>query len=181
MSINRSSMEETLEQSIQRLQANIDKTSDSRVKSHQYALLQVGKFILAKGPVVKTRDAGNVYAREKGLTDGNYSTIELYEIFCKHLSISQLYVFNQVYLVQDILGSNLDAVVNSLSHIIDKDAVVKDITKQRLQDLLLPSLRYMDLPRDKLVLKGLLAEVTDNNALIFSLLGPKKQKGCNFS
>ena len=33
VSINRSSMEETLEQSIQRLQANIDKTSDSRAES----------------------------------------------------------------------------------------------------------------------------------------------------
>ena len=123
------------------------------------------------------RDAGNVYAQEKGLTDGNYSTIELYEIFCKHLSISQLYVFNQAYLVQNIPGSNLDAVVNSLSHIIDKDAVVKDITKQRLQDLLLPSLRYMDSPRDRLVLKGLMAELTDNNALISSLLGLKSRKG----
>ena len=110
-------MEEKLEQSIQRLQANIDKTSDYRAKSHQYALLQVGKFILAKGPFVKTRDAGNVYAQEKGLTDGNYSTIVVWNILQapEHFTV----VCIQAYLVQNIPGSNLDAVVNSLSHIID--------------------------------------------------------------
>ena len=81
-------------------------------------------------------------------------------------------VFNQAYLVQNIPGSNLDEVVSSLHH-IDKYGVVKDITKQRLQDLLLPSLRYIDSPRDKLVQKGVMAELTDNNALISTLLGRK--------
>lgn len=67
--------------------------------------MQVGKFVLANGPVVKTRDAGNVYTREKGLVDSNYSAIELYEIFCKHLSVSQVYLFNQAYLVQNMFNN----------------------------------------------------------------------------
>ena len=177
VSVNRCPMEETLEQSIQRLRDNIETIADSSLKKHQLALVKVGEFILAKGPVVKTREAGNVYIREKGLKENNYSTIELYEILCKHLSVSQVYIFNQAYLVQNTPGSNLNAVVSSLNQIIDKSVVVNDITKQRLQDLLLPSLRYMDTPRDKLVLKGIMAELTDNNTLISNLLGLKSRKG----
>ena len=176
VSVNRCPLVETLEQSIQKLQCHIGKTN-SRERKHRVALVQVGEFVLANGPIVKTRDAGNVYAQEKGLTDNTYSAIELYEIFCKHLSLSQVYVFNRAYLVQNTPGLNLDAVVNSLNQMIDKDDIVKEITEQRLKELLLPAMRYMDTPRDKLVLKGLIAELTDNNTFTSSLLGVKSRKG----
>ena len=139
MSIDRCLVKETLTQSIQRLQDKIrDTIADSNAKHHLSAVLEAGKFILANGPIVKTRDAGNVYLQSKGLAGTIYTSIELYEILCKHLSVSQVYIFSQAYLVQNSPGSNLTTVVKSLNQILDKDVIVKEITEQKLKDLLLP-------------------------------------------
>ena len=177
LSVNRCTVKETLVQSIERLQDRIKDNTDSKAKKNFSALLKVGRFVLARGPVVRTRDAGDIYVREKGLTDNIYSAIELYEIFCKYLSVSQVYMFRQAYLVQNAPESDLDAVMTSLNQMIDKDEIVKEITEQRLKELLLPAVKYMDTPRDKLVMKGLIGELTNNNTFTSSLLGLKSRRG----
>ena len=73
LSVNRCTVKETLVQSIERLQDRIKDNTDSKAKKHFSALLKVGRFVLARGPVVRTRDAGDIYVREKGLTDNIYS------------------------------------------------------------------------------------------------------------
>ena len=41
-----------------------------------------------------------------------------------------------------------------------KETVVRDVAERRLKEVYAPALRYMDSHRDRLVLKGLVAELT---------------------
>ena len=69
---------------------------ESSEKRHTEALISVGKFILDHGPLVKTQDAGEVYKSKKGLV-AIRNSVELYEAFCKHLNLSQVYLFGRAY------------------------------------------------------------------------------------
>ena len=55
---------------------------------HSKALCMVGKYILKSCGVVKTLDAGEIYAK-KGVTKKR-NTVELYEVFSRYLNISQI-------------------------------------------------------------------------------------------
>ena len=76
--------------------------------------------MLANGPVLKTQELGKVYAQGKGLslTKVQKKSIELYDIFCQHLNVLQMYVFNQAYLVPNT--PHIVEVILSLTSIIDE-------------------------------------------------------------
>ena len=98
MYVNRSQVEGTLLENIQTLIQRAKETKDeSSEKRHTEALISVGKFILDHGPLVKTQDAGEVYKSKKGLV-AIRNSVELYEAFCKHLNVSQVYLFGRAYM-----------------------------------------------------------------------------------
>lgn len=174
--ISRSQVEGTLQENIQELTKCVQKAKDgSRNKKHMEAVLSVGKFIISKGVVVKTQDAGEVYKKEKGLT-ANRNSVELYEAFCKHLNISQVYLFGKAYVVQNIPGSNIDAVVKSLNNFNDKKQIVKEVSQAKLAELFKPAIQYMDTPRDNQVTKALIAELT-NVSFASRLQGVHSRRG----
>ena len=76
---------------------------------------------------MKTQDVGEVYKSKKGLV-AIRNTMELYEAFCKHLNVSQVYLFGRAYVTHNTPGSNTDAVVKSLKAAVDKAQVVKDVS-----------------------------------------------------
>ena len=98
MYVNRSQVEGTLLENIQTLIQRAKETKDeSSEKRHTEALISVGKFILDHGPLVKTQDAGEVYKSKKGLV-AIRNSVELYEAFCKHLNVLQVYLFGRTYM-----------------------------------------------------------------------------------
>ena len=136
----------TLQENIQVLLECKQRAKDkSSKKRHFEGLLSVANYILNNGPLVKTKDAGEVYKNVKGLT-ANRTSSEMYEAFCKHLNISQVYLFGRAYLVHNTVASNIDTVVKSLKSTVDEEQVVKKVAAAKLGDL---HLQYMDTPRDK--------------------------------
>ena len=158
--VNRSRVQTTLQESIQTLteRAARAKTGSSNHK-HLTAVISVGEFLLDRGPVVRTSDAGAVYKEKKGLSAVR-NAVELYEVFSKHLNISQIYLFGRAFIVSNTSGSNIESVVESLKSVINREQIVKEVTEAKLADLFAPALQYMDTARDKKVLKALIAELT---------------------
>lgn len=128
-------------------------------KTHAKALIAVGKFITSHGPIVRTQEAAKVYQREKNSTSKKDS-IEVYEMLCKHFNISQIYIFDQAYIIQNSEGMDLDYCIKALNDAIDEDMIVKRL-EDRLQGVLKDMLRYIDTHRDRQVVKALIAEITN--------------------
>ena len=176
--INRSTTHESIEDSINTLLTQISEATGSR-KKHLEAILVVAKHILANGPIVKTQELGRLYAQEKGLSCARKRSIQLYDMFSNHLNLFQVYFFSNAYLVPNT--PHVLDVVLSLTSIMDesdnvKETVVREVTESRLKDLYSAALTYMDTHRDRLVLKGLMAELTSIR-FASRLEGVKSRKG----
>ena len=137
------------------------------------SLIAVGEYILQHGPVVKTQDVGNVYNQERGLVRRKLS-MELYEVFSKHVNLAQIYMFNTAYLTQNT--SNLTAVISFITSVINSEDVVKSNIQSQLKEKLPQMLKYLDSHRDRLVLKALFADLTNTN-FAAKLQGVKSRKG----
>ena len=147
----------------------------SKTSIHNQARISFAELILSAGPVVKTREAGKVYMETKGLTVRR-SAVELYEVFSKHLNLSQLYIYGIAFLIYNYPDANMESVVESLKSTIDVDSVVKESVQSKLSDKLMIALKYMDTPRDKLVVKALVAHLT-NVSFTSRLLNVRSRRG----
>ena len=107
----------------------------------------VGKYILTSGPIVQTREVGRIYAKEKGIA-GKIGAAELYETFCKHLNISQIYVFGKAYLIANCAGCNISNIVATLKSMVHGQEIVKEVVRERLSSKFVSMLQYIDTPRD---------------------------------
>lgn len=123
------------------------------------ALIAVGQYIISEGPVVKTCDAGKIYKEQKGLSSGRNS-VELYEVFSKHLNLSQVYLFGRAYFIQTSHFSSIDVVMKTLKSIANKDDIVREVAKEALSDHFVSSLQYLDSARNRRVVKTLLSQIT---------------------
>ena len=65
--INRSLVRGTLHDNVQQIYDVVKTLQDGRVKHHIMSIINVGEFIIANGPVVKTQDVGQVYIAHKNL------------------------------------------------------------------------------------------------------------------
>lgn len=138
--------------------------------SHLQAIYEVGKFILSTGPIVVTHKAAEIYMHAKGLTNGKLSS-EFYEMVSKYLNIIQIYISGKAYLVQNT-GSNIETIVST----VNNDVIVNERVSERLNDIFKTSLQYLDSPRDRQVVKGLLAEITSVR-FTTALQGIKSREG----
>ena len=128
----------------------------SSAKLHIRVVIAVGRFI-SHGPIVKTQEVAKVYQQQKNVASKKDS-IEVYEMLCKYFNISQVYIFDQAFIVQNSDGMNLECCLQSISSAIDEDFIVE----KRLEDCLQGVFKqYVDTHRDKQVLKALIAEVSD--------------------
>ena len=173
VSVVRSCVDGQLEENILSLQNDSQCLPCGPKKQHLLSLIAVGEYILQHGPVVKTQDVGNVYNQEKGLTRRKFS-MELYEIFSKHLNLAQIYMFNTAYLTQNT--SNLTAVISSITSVINSEDIVKSTIQDQLNEKFPQMLKYLDSHRDRQVLKALIADLT-NTSFAAKLQGVKNRKG----
>lgn len=171
--INRCKIQGSLEDNLERLTAQVQNESNREKRRHLEAMLEVGAFILSKGPVVRTQDAGLVYMQYKELTVKKTS-MEYYELFCKYMNIVQVYMFGVAYVMENVKG--IGSAICALSNHIDEDVVIKKVVQERLQKTFSASLKYMDTHRDRQVLKGLITELT-NISFVAKLQGIKSRKG----
>ena len=159
--INRSQTQGSLQDNIKTLSSC--ETTDSQRK-HIEALTAVARYIIDNGPVVKTQEVGRVYIQEKGMTECvRKRSMELYQIFSRHLNLLQIYIYNQAYLVPNT--PNVEQLILTLTSIVTneesaKDTIVREVAESRLKEVYSPALKYMDTHRDQLILKGLMAELT---------------------
>ena len=159
--VNRSEVQGTLQKNIADLQMRITSASQAK-RNHLEAILLVGKHFLSTGPLISTQELGAIYMRQKGLTR-RYDSVALYDIFCKHLNISQIYLFGRGYAVQNNDNLSVCSVVTSIKKVFDthREDLLTEVAAERLSDIFRPALQYMDTPRDKQVLKGLISEMTN--------------------
>ena len=169
----RSCVDGLLQENILSLQNDAQHLPCGPKKQHLLSLIAVGEYILQHGPVVKTQDVGNVYNQQKGLVRRKFS-MELYEVFSKHLNLAQIYMFNMAYLTQNTL--NLTAVISSITSVINFEDVVKSSIQDQLKEKFPQMLKYLDSHHDRQVLKALIADLTSTN-FTAKLQGIKSRKG----
>ena len=67
-----------------------------RVKEDINSIIAVGNYIATNGHMVKTQEVGKIYENEKGCGAATRKTsMELYDIFSKHLNIVQIHMCMQ--------------------------------------------------------------------------------------
>ena len=84
---------------------------------------------------------------------------ELYEILSKYLNIVQVYLYGKGYSVCNT-GSNMAKHLTTLTESVNKRTLLNEHVGECLQDVFQDILHYLDTPRDKQVMKGILAELT---------------------
>ena len=112
--MNRSKVKGTLQENLLRL-----KLQDC---PHNKAFCRVGEYILHCGSVAKTHEAGEIYAKGKGLTKRR-STVELYDVFSRYLNVSQIYIFGVAYFVYNFPDSNFQSMVHTLKEAINEEHI----------------------------------------------------------
>ena len=118
----------------------------------------VGELILTSGPIVPTQDANKLYSNIKGLHTRK-SSIDFYEIMTKFLNISQTYISGRGFLMENT-GIKVQQLIDTIATTVNEDIVVNGRISDRLTDKFRSMLNYLDTPRDRLLLKGLMAEIT---------------------
>ena len=103
------------------------------------------------------------------------SSCEYYEIFSKHLKLSQLYIFNNAYLVPNT-SSNVTRLVDTIKSCVNKEDILHELFTDRIKDIFQSSLQYMDSHRYRQVAKALLAELT-SVSFTTKLQGLKSRQG----
>ena len=159
--VNRSRVDGYLTDNVRELEdSTLTLAEGSSAKLYIRAVIAVGRFMISHGPIVKTQEVAKVYQQQKKVASKKDS-IEVCEMLCKYFNISQVYIFDQAFIVQNSDGMNLECCLQSISSAIDEDFIVKKRLEDRLQGVFKSVLQYVDTHRDKQVLKALIAEVSD--------------------
>ena len=160
--LKRSQIGGSLEANIQSLADQIidlkDKPSCASKLSHLNAVREVAEYVLLNGPLVATQDAAKVYTSAKSL-QRNKDAGELYEILCKYLNLMQVYICGKGYLIQST-GTNVENLIQTIANTVNEEKIVNERVSDRLQSVFKTALEYADTPRDKQLIKGLIAELT---------------------
>ncbi len=141
------------------LQAKIRECTSSKARNHYDALLAVVNMMLEKGPILPTREVGAVYSGKKHGVSSNASTsANIYDILSRHLNIVQIYINGKAYIMENT--GSVSTLLQTLEGTIDTDKVVNQRTQERIGGVLKQVLEYAEPPRDKQIIKGLIATVT---------------------
>ena len=92
------------------------------------------------------QEVGKIYANEKGCGAATRKTsMELYDIFSKHLNIVQIHMFSNAYLASNT--PNLKEIIQTFLDISHNEEIVKKFATEHVQDIYAPAIRYMDTHR----------------------------------
>jgi hypothetical protein len=131
-------------------------------------MIEVGKYILKHGPLVRTQKVGQLNSDpEKGIMGKNSNSKRRQmssEIFKKvqyHLNVVQIYIKGIAYLLEN-RNYDLSDVTERLSNIC-KSSIKEEINNHisvNVSDLLQTAIRFADTKRDTDIIKALFAKAT---------------------
>ena len=184
ISMNRSRVSGTLQENILTIKGKMQpsKSSHEREVQHLAAVLEVANVISTR-PIMATQEAASMYLNCKkrchsgtdalGLPSMPSST--LYEILSKHLNIILIYINGKAYIIENT-GSNLEKLLETITGTMNTEKIVNERVYERLEDIFTTTLRYLDTPRDRQVMKGIISHIT---SIKFStkLQGLKSKQG----
>ena len=138
-------------------------------------LLKVGKYIIEHGPIVLTQNVARVYSDTTNTEHKQVrkNSTSIYDIITKHFNVIQIYVSGKAYLVADT-SKNIELCLSQIVSAVNKSHVANEVVKDRIAKVYEDSLDYIDTPRDKQVLKGIMSILT--NITFTSHLEGKKSR-----
>ena len=74
----------------------------------------------------------------------------------------QVYICGKGYLIQST-GTNVENLIQTIANTVNEEKIVNERVSDRLQSVFKTALEYADTPRDKQLIKGLIAELTSIN------------------
>ena len=115
-------------------------------KRHLNALIKAAEFLIERGPIVCTQ-VGKCYSY-KNTSKTVMTSSEIYDILNKHINLIQVYVHVKAYLIENT-GSQIPALLDTISSMINKESIINMHTEERLQDIFSDALQFLDTARDK--------------------------------
>ena len=117
---------------------------------------------------MSTKEAAKVFYEEKEKCHGTYhsggvkknsriKSCEIYHKLSKHLNIRQIYIYGKAYLIENH-NQNVNNIVNRISAITKTTKQVNEQIEAAIGDIFQECIHYIDIKRDKDVLKGLFAK-----------------------
>ena len=158
ISVRRSKVTGSIEDNLSNLEHKINLVKSVKKSGYMMKCLDVGKYILEHGPLVATQEAVKVY-NEHELEHVRIDSSELYDILSKHLKVVQIYICGKAYLAADC-NPNLEQFISQITAAVNKSQMVNETIERLLGHIYKESLDYLDTPRDKQVLKGVLSILT---------------------
>ncbi len=127
---------------------------------HLETLIELATYIEENGPLVSTQDVAQLYSKRKSLT--SVTSAAMHEALSNHLNITQLYHNGKAYLIAGS-SSNIAKLLETLSGVVNEQAIITSHVQSRLSEIYSDALRYLDTPRDREVLRGIMAKITSIN------------------
>ena len=155
--MNRSECTGFIEENLKDVEALLSKTKTQSKRDHLKAICLVGELFLSDGPIIATQNAAKIYSEYKNVTLPFSS--EFYEIISKHLNFTQVYISGKAYLIEN-RGTNVTKLLQTLEETLNAPNIVNDHVKEKLSNIYGQALKYMDTPRDRQLLKGIIAHIT---------------------
>ncbi len=176
ISVSCNRVEGSLDRNKEQLEAMIHLTKCPRTAAHLCTLVKVIQYIKEEGPIVATQKVGRFYYETKGERDfSQVTSSSIFETVSKYMNVLQIYINGKAYIIENT-NTNVKALLQTISQAVDKQKVINEHTVSQLTDIFQTALNYMDTPRDKLLLKGLMAQLTSIN-LVTRLQGIQSKKG----
>lgn len=156
--LNRSNCIGSIDENLKSLKEVLVKLTDRKRIAHITAICLVGELFLSEGPIIATQDAANLYCRHKGITSTVFSSA-FYEIVSKHLNFVQVYINGKGYFIEN-RGSEVMKLLHTIERAVNSQKMINDHVKEKLQGIYSKALKYIDTPRDRQLLKGIIAHIT---------------------
>ena len=149
-----------------------DKPSCTRKPSHLNVVHEVGEYVLLNGPLVTTQDAAKCKgpSKKQGCRWIVWNSLQL------PLSDAGVYLWQGIsYQVQEPMKKIWN---QTIANPVNEDKLVNERVSDRLHSVFKTALEYADTPRDKQLIKGLIAELT-SITFTAKLQGIESQQGTN--
>ena len=160
-SLNRSNVLGTIQDNIRQLKDSNELLQKQKCyckMKHLEKCIEVGEYIIQNGPIIATQDIVDVYYSSKEHV--RMSSTIMYETLSKHFNIIQVYIAGKAYII-DNPNIDIEKFLLQVISTINTSHITNEVIKERIGALYANSLDYMDTPRDKQVLKGVMSIIAN--------------------
>ena len=168
ISLQRSQVEETVEENIQTVEENIHQlhglvalSGCANRKRCLRTVICLPEYIKQCGLLVRTQEVLDMYynlncqlsTTEKQKTHSRMNVGTFYEIISKYVNIAQIYIDGKAYLLPN-MTCDFGKLVETISSAVTEQSVVNRHVSEQLQCIYPLVLRYVDTERDRQIIKA---------------------------